>query len=65
MRIMFVLKVQSAVQPLCENVRFLKNILKMNYRVYSYENENRLIKLTDTLYAKIISLVSSKEERIK
>jgi hypothetical protein len=37
----------------------------MNYRVYSYENENRLIKLTDTLYAKIISLVSSKEERIK
>ena len=61
---MFVLKVQSAVQPVCDNVSFLKNILDMTYKIYSYENENRLIKLTDTLYGKILSLFASKEERI-
>jgi hypothetical protein len=64
MRIMFVLKVQSAVQPLCENFNFLNNIIGMHYKVYSYDTEIRIIKLADTLYEKLIQLISSKEERI-
>lgn len=64
MRIMFVLKVQSAIQPLCENVHCLNNILGMNYKTYSYESEIGLIKIVDTLYTRIIKLIASKEQRI-
>ena len=64
MRIMFVLKLQAAIQPLCEHIHFLNRILGMNFKIYSYENENRLIKIAYTLYSKIIKLISSKEQRI-
>ena len=63
MRIMFVLKVQSAIDPLSQKP-FFKNILNMNFKKYSLENENTLIRIVDRIFRRLIVVFTSKEQRI-
>lgn len=62
-RIAFSLKIQSAMEPF-KKYQCLKNILNMNFRKYNRKNENKLIKLYDVVYKKMMDLMKNIEEPI-
>ncbi len=64
MKIIFVLKVQTAVQPICDRCCCLNPIFNMYYKKYTFENDNEFYKLTDRLYKKLFGIFSSKEPKI-
>ena len=67
LRIMFVLKVQSAVNSLENNI-FTKNcfakFLNMNFTLYSHDRENKFIKFIGVIQSKYSKLFTSNEQQI-
>ena len=61
MRIMFVLKVQSALYPFRKT--FLKKFLRMNFEKYSLEDSNKFLQLKNKLWNNAKNLL--KEQEIK
>lgn len=64
MKIIFVLKVQSAVLQLCGKCCCFKNILNMNYKKYKTNDNNQLFKLSDTIKRKFSSILSTQDNKI-
>ncbi len=67
LRIMFVLKVQSAVNSLENNIfakKCFATFLNMNFTQYSPERENKFIKLIGVVQAKYARLFASNEQQI-
>lgn len=63
MRIVFVLKVQSALIPFQKT--FLKHFLNMSFSKYSLESESRLAVIRSKIWSKTKDLFSNKEHTIK
>ena len=64
MRISFVLKIQSAIDPFSRRVNCLKLLFNMTFKSYSYERDLKLIKWIDQVYKRFLNVVSSTEQDV-
>jgi len=64
MKIMYVLKVQSAIHPLFNHCSCLRPIINMYFKKYEYQEENKFFKLINSLKNKTRELLESKEPKI-
>jgi len=64
MRISFCLKIQANVDPMIKRFKCLKEILNMNFKMYNYEQENKMFKMANKFWTKLVSLVKPNEQPI-
>ena len=61
---MFVLTIQSALDPLLKRAPFLNNFLSMSYEKYQHDNDIKVFNCIEKLYRACFKLVSPKEQAI-
>ena len=64
MRISFVLKIQSAVDPFSRRLNCLNNLFNMTFESYTYENDLRLVIWIDKVYQRVLNILYDTEQEI-
>ncbi len=64
MRISFVLKIQSAIDPISKRLNCCGTLLNMTFKSYSYERDLKLIKLIDQMYKQFLLFISTTEQDV-
>ena len=65
MKIIYVLRIQKAFQPLIDSFCCLRDILNMNFKKYNKDDDNKIFKTIDLFLNKINNLLSKEDRNVQ
>ena len=64
MRIAFVLKIQSAIDPIAKRLTCCRFLFNMTFESFNSKRDHRLIQLMTALWQRLMDIISSNEEEV-